>query len=260
MLDFLLRPGRITKYSPSFKGFRHLIALYQRLLPAGATFRIHDFDKDLRLDVNIQETIGISLWHYPDLYEREERKVFCASVTPGCTVLDVGANIGIYTLLAAKRGARVFAVEADPANAVALRHHVELNGFSERVTVFEIAATECAKTVPLYRNPRNSGGSNLFRGQPSGAVEGRTLDSLALPPIDVCKMDIEGSELMALAGMQGTIERSPNLRLLIEYSTEFGNGEALLQYLKANFPRVRVIGGAGDELPPLCNLLATKTS
>jgi FkbM family methyltransferase len=173
-------------------------------------------------------------------------------------VLDVGANLGIYTLLAAKRGARVFAVEADPANAAALRHHVELNGFTDRVTVFEMAATESAKTIAFYRNPRNTGGSNLFRGQPAGTVEGKTLDSLNLPPIDICKMDIEGSELMALAGMQKTLERSSRLRLLVEHSTEFGNSEALLAYLRANFSKVEVVGATGGEIPPLCNLLATR--
>ena len=58
---------------------------------------------------------------------------------PDSVVLDVGANIGIYTLLAAKRGARVIAIEADPRNVEKLRHHVHLNGFDDRVTILPIA-------------------------------------------------------------------------------------------------------------------------
>ena len=48
----------------------------------------------------------------------------------------MGANIGIYTLLAAKRGARVFAIEADPKTVEMLRRNIHLNGFDHRVTVF----------------------------------------------------------------------------------------------------------------------------
>lgn len=131
------------------------MALYQRIVPEGVTFRIDNFDDDLKLHVNVRETIGLSLWHYPSLYEKQERKLFCAAVHSGDTVLDVGANCGIYSLLAAKRGARVFAVEADTVNASLLRHNLALNSFTDRVTVFEMAATESEKTVSLFRNPKN---------------------------------------------------------------------------------------------------------
>src|SRR5689334_11838959 len=155
-------------------------------------------------------TLDICLWHFPELYEREQREMFCSLITPGCTVLDVGANVGLYTLLAAKRGARVFAIEADPHNAALLRHHVKLNRLENWVTILELAATEVEKTVTLYRNPQNWGESNILnRGNLSGTVAGHTIDSLDLPPIDVCKMDIEGAEVFALQGMEGTLKRSP---------------------------------------------------
>ena len=79
-------------------------------------------------------------------------------------MLDVGANIGIYTLLAAKRGARVFAIEADPRNVEKLRHHVHLNGFDDRVTILPIAVGDKEGTVTIYRFPGNWGHSNLFEG------------------------------------------------------------------------------------------------
>lgn len=262
-LLLLLKAGRITKYSPSWRGFTRLLWLYRKIIPEDFLVRINDFDDDIIFDVNVRGDVGISLWHFPELYEKEEREIFCSSISPGRTVLDVGANIGFYTLLAAKRGARVFSVEADPLNAAMLRHHVEINGFSDRVTIFEMAATECHKAIPLYRHPFNLGESNIIqRGQQSGIVEGRTLDSLDLPPIDICKMDIEGAEFMALTGMQRTLERSPRLKLLVEYAERFGNSESLLTYLRANFSSLRVIeAGASSspvEIPPYCNLFAVR--
>jgi FkbM family methyltransferase len=252
----LLRMGRVTRHLPKFVGLNVLLGCYQRIFPAGTLFRIDDFDGDLKLDVNICETIGVNLWHAPGLYERRERELFCSTMKPGCTVLDVGANLGIYTLLASKRGARVFAIEADPLNAKALRKHVALNQFADRVSTYEMAATARDEEVKLYRNPRNSGGSSLYgQGQPV-SVEGRSIDSLQLPPIDLCKMDIEGAELRALEGMTETLQRSPHMRMLVEC---FQDGSNLLRFLRQRFQHITVVGQTDsmqDQLPAYCNLWA----
>jgi FkbM family methyltransferase len=262
-LTLLLRPGRFTKYTGRWKGHNTLLRLYRKYLPPDLKLRVSDFDGNLKFDVNMRGDLDICLWHFPELYEKEQREVFCSLIRPGCTVLDVGANIGLYTLLAAKRGARVFSVEADPGNAAALRRHVDINGFSDRVTIFEMAATERAKEVPLYRHAYNPGASNIIeRGVPAGTVPGKTLDSLDLPPIDICKMDIEGAEHMALLGMQHTLARSPRLKLFVEYAEVFGNGEALLNYLRANFSTLRVLETLATEregeIPPFCNILGIR--
>jgi hypothetical protein len=182
----LLRVARATKHLPRLAGLSRLLAYYQRLFPEGTLFRINDFDRDLKLDVNICETIGINLWHAPDLYEKRERKLFCSALKPGDTVLDVGANIGIYTLLACKHKARIFSIEADPLNARALQKHIELNHFEDRVSVYEMAATRREENLFLYRNPHNCGGSSLFGNTNPVMVHGRTVDSLQLPPLDLC--------------------------------------------------------------------------
>jgi FkbM family methyltransferase len=262
-LSLLLRPGRITKYTGRWKGHNTLLRLYRKYLPPDLKLRVSNFDGNLKFDVNMRGNVDICLWHFPELYEREERELFCSLIKPGCTVLDVGAHIGFYTLLAAKRGARVFSVEADPSNAAMLRHHVEINGFSDQVTIFEMAATEYATEVSLYRHAYNQGESNIIeQGLPAGTVPGRALDSLGLPPIDICKMDIEGAELMALRGMERTLESSPNIKLMVEYAQHLGAGEELLSYLRANFSSVQVIEqdeqAVSGEIPAFCNLLAVR--
>jgi FkbM family methyltransferase len=259
----LLRAARMTQYLPWFRGLSFLLNLYRRIVPPGLLFRIDNFDGDLKLEVNVTETIGVNLWHTPRLYERAERKLFCAAIHPGSVVLDVGANIGVYTLLAAKRGATVFAIEADSDNAAALRRHVNVNGFSDRVTIKEMAALERSRLVTLWRNPGNSGGHSIHEihahGQPV-SVQGCTIDSLNLPPIELCKMDIEGAEHHALLGMEETLRRSPKMQLLIECSGALSNTVELLSLLRSKFRYIRVVGSAESstlKLPAYCNLWAS---
>ena len=93
-------------------------------------------------------------------------------------------------------------------------------------------------------------------------MAGRTIDSLNLPPIDVCKMDIEGAEMMALRGMANSLARSPNLKLLIECSPEFADPRELLSFLHSEFRSVSVVGGKrlspSDPPPGKCNLWACR--
>jgi FkbM family methyltransferase len=250
--------SRATRNLPYMVGLSPLLDFYRRHLPPDSFYRISDFDGDLLLEVTPAETIGVNLWHAPNIYEKAERKLFCSALKPSSTVLDIGANIGIYTLLAAKRGAQVFAIEADPENARMLRQNVKLNGFGGRVTVYEIAASDSERMLALYRNPANSGGTSIRNnGLPSFKVPACTIDSLQLPSLDICKMDIEGAERSALVGMHNTVARSPNMKLLIEYN-QLSDSTALLALLRKTFKNISVSGKrelAAHEIPPVdCHL------
>jgi FkbM family methyltransferase len=269
MIRELMRLGRVTRHLPYFRGIALFQRFYRFALPKdGLELRVHDFDGDLKMDVDVRDTSGMNLWHRPEFFDKTERKLFCDAIAPGSVVLDVGANIGIYTLLAAKRGARVFAIEADPRNVEKLRHHVRLNGFDDRVTILPIAVGDREGTVTIYRFPGNWGHSNLFEGVDPEQVPCKTIDSLGLPPIDVCKMDIEGSELRALRGMEATMSRSPRMKMLIEYAEGFGETAGLMELICAQFapvyairyPPFRPRGPLSATLKPpsFCNLWGTR--
>ena len=253
---WLPRFNAITRHLPAVRGLSIARELYRRFIPATTRFHISDFDGDLQLDVDIRDHFGVVLWHTPELFEKEERALFSSAIHPGSVVLDVGANIGAFTLLAAKRGAQVFAVEADPTNAELLGKHVVMNRFGDRVKILEMAATDKRCSLTIYRNPKNIGNSNIFSGQCPVSVEGATLDSLNLPPIDVCKMDIEGAEFPALLGMTETLRRSPGMKLLIEYFAERQVSGELLAFLRDHFRRIEVVGGGilSGVLPRTSNL------
>jgi len=242
---------------------------YEYVLPKGELqLSVDDFDGDLRMQVDVREIIGINLWHRPGFFEKNERKLFCEAIVPGSVVLDVGANIGIYTLLAAKRGAKVFAVEADPRNVEMLQYHVHLNGFDDLVTIFPVAVSDREGTATLYRSPGNSGHSNLFDGIDPVQVPCLTIDSLGLPPIDVCKMDIEGNELKALKGMEATIQYSPRMKMLTEYNEALGNTTGMMEFISSRFAPVYAIRyppfrpkgplSPSRKPPSFCNLWALR--
>lgn len=143
------------------------------------------------------------------VFEQETAGLFCDLLAPGMVVMDVGANVGQYTLLAAPRvgpAGRVHAFEPTPRVAAKLRASVRLNGFAN-VAVNEAAVSEAPGQVTLYYVEDDDGENSILGGKagcPSVTVPAVTLDDYVaahgLGRVDVVKMDIEGAELLALRG------------------------------------------------------------
>jgi FkbM family methyltransferase len=119
---------------------------------------------------------------------------------PKGTVLDLGANIGMFSILAAKRlvpRGHVVAVEANPYTAAVLRRNVIENGFSN-VEVIEAAAAPMDGKAELHLAPHSLGATVLGGERRGESVMvtaigvGALVESLG--PIELLKMDIEGSE------------------------------------------------------------------
>ncbi len=150
-------------------------------------------------------------WSEPELTSFLEHHL-----EPGDVMLDVGAHIGEFTLLAASRGATVHAFEPDPANAALLRANVARNRLAA-VTVHEAAVSEHRGEMRFlaHDNPTLSA---LWTDEPAGGqaaeivVAVTTLDALALPRVDVIKIDTEGAELGVLRGATTLLQRcSPTI-------------------------------------------------
>jgi FkbM family methyltransferase len=123
---------------------------------------------------------------------------------PGMTLVDVGANVGYFTLLAATLGARVVAYEPTPAVNQRLRENVALNTF-DNVTVVNAAVMDKRGTVTLYESQDDPEANNMFGdGHQSVEVQAVSLDDdLAarnIHRVDLLKIDAEGAEPLVLAG------------------------------------------------------------
>jgi FkbM family methyltransferase len=160
-------------------------------------------------------------------WEQWIERVVRQLVRPGDRVVEVGANLGYYTLLmAAQVGdeGRIHAFEANPGVAARLAKSVAFNGYAARVTVSAEAAGDRPGTVPFFVFKNDSGGGHLHHaGDPMdrGSVvdaQMRTLDgACGEAPIDLLRMDAEGSELLILAGARRLLARSPALRICMEW-------------------------------------------
>ena len=135
-------------------------------------------------------------------------------------ILDVGANIGLFTIYAARQapGARIFAVEPFPATFVRLQQMVHDHQLDDQVTCLNRAVTGCSKTYLMRDVPRSSQQRSVIALKPGLTgfeVQGTTLAEMIqecrLERIDLLKMDIEGSEYAALLAtpldVLGTIGR-----------------------------------------------------
>lgn len=127
-----------------------------------------------------------------DLVKRE--------VSAGMAVVDVGANIGYYTLLCAARGAFVHAIEPSPSTFALLSRNVSLNGYETRVTLYNVALADGRGRRKLYLAATPNCHSLVGTG-PSIEVEALALPDLGLRAIDFLRMDLEGGERMVIDGM-----------------------------------------------------------
>jgi FkbM family methyltransferase len=125
------------------------------------------------------------------------------------TVIDVGAHVGIYSLLASAKvgpNGNVVAIEPSPANARLLRQHLDFNQ-SRNVEVIEAAVADKPGHMsfnyrPIATDPASFANSIAYNiSGESANVEVRTLDDIcsSLSPA-VIKIDVEGAELLALRG------------------------------------------------------------
>lgn len=174
--------------------------------------------------------------------EPEQRFILERELKPGMTVFDLGANIGYYTVMMARRvGAtgRVFAVEPVPANFSLLSRNVELNGVAGWCGLEAVAIGHTGGVRPLFTTPQSNWHSfhepvvdgnvawlRKYQRQVTGTLSVPTYALGAYiadkPPFDLLRMDIEGSEVEILRGIAelADAETGPR-RILFETHPEF---------------------------------------
>jgi FkbM family methyltransferase len=154
-----------------------------------------------------------------------EYRAFRAAVRRGVTVLDIGANVGAYTLMFATwvgDQGKVFAFEPAPDARAGLRTHVTMNGFDGRVTIVESAVAASMGSARFALHPSGGASSlatNSLGDVPHIDVATETIDNFcrtrALLPA-VIKIDVEGAELDVLKGGRQALAL-PGLHIFVEF-------------------------------------------
>ncbi|MGL4424510.1 MAG: FkbM family methyltransferase [Gemmataceae bacterium] len=163
---------------------------------------------------------------YTGRYEPQETALFNSVLKPGMTFLDLGANWGYFSLLAATRvgpTGRVHSFEPDPRILALLRQNVALNQF-QNVTIHPVAASDGPGELRFTGFSETGGnwGISTLAGDGTNAFTAATvavdpyLDQQGVDQVDFVKMDIEGAEDLALAGMDAGLRRGRYRQLMIE--------------------------------------------
>lgn len=144
-------------------------------------------------------------------YEPEELAIIGQWLRPGSIFCDIGANIGNHSIFALRilNAASTILFEPNPIAIEVLRSNMILNGCRRRADFSHVGVglSDVAASGLSIRAPkRNLGGGRIIAG--GGELQTiRGDDALAGKQVDFIKMDIEGMELRALAGLEQTIAR-----------------------------------------------------
>ena len=164
-------------------------------------------------------------------FEAESIKTFLSMLHPGDIVLDIGANVGVYSLLAAEAvgdAGHVYAFEPASQTFLALQENIRLNGFEKRITALNLGLSDRIKTGRIASPPiadRYESGDAFnyvedVEDNQTGAIQLTTVDQFiadnGLSVVNAIKLDIEGAELLCLKGAKELLSMDTRPKILFE--------------------------------------------
>jgi FkbM family methyltransferase len=208
----------------------HPVGIVRSKLPNGESLRLYSCGGD-------DGITNVVFWNGWSGYEPETTPLFYRLASRSRTVLDIGAHVGFYSLLAAhaSREAAVYSFEPIPTNYQRLCKNVSINGTDRVVPVN--SAVGCAEGEAEFRFRAGSLPLNPYEGIPEGDPDLRTatvpvisidrfLESEGVGGVDLIKIDTESTEHLVLQGMTRTLARD-RPTLICEVLPEWSHPEIL---------------------------------
>lgn len=192
-----------------------------------------------KFDTTVSEKLVLT-----KVWEPLETKLFEKSINKGDIVLDIGAHIGYYVLIASKRvghEGKVYAFEPDSKNFKLLQKSVTENGLKNVVLINKAVAQESGE-ARLYLNRENTGDHRIYDSKDkreSILVKTTTLDDFfkdLMRNVSLIKMDIQGGELRVFKSTLSLIRNNPNIKIFTEFwplglKLNHGSGKEYLNLL-----------------------------
>lgn len=181
------------------------------------------------------------------LREKDELDELKNILSKDSVFLDVGANIGYYTLMAASMGARVIAIEPNPVAFERLAFNILANGFDSKVTKFQIGLSDKVGVANLNIPGADIGSASIV----NPAIHGKTiqinleplkevLDKASVKSIEAMKIDVEGMEDLVLFPFYENTskDRWPKLVIIEETSQNLWKRNILAWMLEHGYKRI----------------------
>lgn len=198
-------------------------------------------------------------------WEKWLNRPYLESLREGMVVVEVGANIGYYTVLAGSRigpAGHIYAFEANPDVFELLWRNLEINGLLGRATLTNKAVLDKPGTTSFHILREHAGAGSIsplsgdFFREEVRTIEVQTIaldDFLSGTDrkLDLIKLDAEGSEPLALEGMSGLLENNPQITIFCEFTPHLISGTGVkpqdfLDSLEARGFILRSIDGDGE--------------
>jgi FkbM family methyltransferase len=189
------------------------------------------------LEVSFTVVNNTTAWRASSLMTKEPGTVaWIKEFSAGQTLVDVGANVGMYSLCAARfRGVKVYAFEPESQNYAILNQNIHRNGLQDQVTAYCVALSDGTRYDSLYLSEFTTGGSCHTFGKPVDP-DGKpmlpafrqgcfatTLDAMVgegvVPVPDYIKIDVDGIEPKVIAGARKTLSEERVKSVLIEINS-----------------------------------------
>ena len=216
-----------TRYGPYARGRQRL---WRSLVSPYFAWHSHRFVArtafGARIAGDTQEVLQQHVYYF-GVWEPNLTRWVGGRLRPGDTFVDVGANIGYFTLLASKLvgpGGRVVAVEALRETFARLQENLARNR-ATNVRALNVAAAESEGTLRAYQGPASHTGlatvvedfGHSYEGEVPAAPLASLLTDAELGSARVIKVDVEGSELGVARGLAGALARTrPDVEVVIE--------------------------------------------
>lgn len=223
----------ITRRLPPLRGAGVVGNIFKRLyLRRAENRRVVETDLlGFRMRLDPAEMVDGGLLFFPQVYDHREIRFLKDTLGEGDIFIDVGANIGFYSLVASRlvgRG-RVIAIEADPHTFGLLRENLAINKISN-VTALNVGASDRQEVLELGINTQGNRGESSFL-LPSGTrvtVECKPLHTIlreqGIEKFKGAKLDIEGFEQRVLAALVSQVARRDLPDFLIVEDNPVWNG------------------------------------
>jgi len=200
---------------------------------------ICSFDENLKIKADLEEWIQQQIYFF-GIWDEQGVKFLKNHLKDGDVFFDIGANIGCYSLIAAKQtGSKGEVHSFEPVTKVfeKLQSNVLLNGF-RNIKLNQNAVFEKSGVLELFvSSNENAGMSSMFHhdtesGQTEKAIAitiDEYVERMKITKIDFIKIDIEGAELFALKGMRNTLRRFSPI-ILMELSDDILNSTFIKEH------------------------------
>lgn len=194
-------------------------------------------------------------------YEKEETQLIKGLLKRDMVFVDIGANIGYYSLLASKSCKVIYSFEPDPRNFLMLMKNIRLNNYTN-IYLFNKAVLDNNNPISFYMDSKNFGGSSFAETNPEEvggkiSIKPIRLDDIFIDSkIDLIKIDVQGAEERVIKGAINTIKNNPNIKIIMEFCPygirQVGdNPENLLNLLDELGFSMKVIEENLRELSPI---------